>query len=144
MERNMWFGVGPSAHDLLHFVLCHLMFLQGDIVTEKASSELVSDENSQDRPPSNTKDHVEGNAQGSSSAHLVMSAEVVERAASGSHTIKEHAEGNVPRILLLRLREEVLVRFVLDQRALIHRTLFMLMHWHFCFASKLILITFIK
>ena len=59
MERNMWFGVGPSAHDLLHFILGHLMFPQGDIVTEEASSELVSDEHGQDRSPSDTEDHVE-------------------------------------------------------------------------------------
>ena len=88
MERNMWFRIGPSAHDLLHFVLGHRVLPQSDIVTEKASAELVSDEHSQDRSPCDTEDHVEGNAQGSSSAHLVMSAEVVESGSSGSHATK--------------------------------------------------------
>ena len=59
VERNMWFGVGEGAHDLLHFVLGHLVFSQGDIVTEQSSAKLISDEYGQDRSPSDAKDHVE-------------------------------------------------------------------------------------
>ena len=57
-----------------------------------------------------------------------MSAQVVDRGTCGSKTIESHAEGNISRELLLRLREEILVGFVLELGALIHCSLFKVMH----------------
>ena len=114
--------VGPGAHHFLHFVFSHLVLSQSDVVAEKSSAELVCDGESDKGAPGNAEDHIEGDGQGSDSAQLVVSTQMVDGHAADCQTIKRHAEGNVAGPLLLLLGEQELVRLVLQLSTLAHCT----------------------
>ena len=97
----MWLGVGPSAHDLLDFILGHLVFPQCDIVAEKSSAELVGDQDCNCGSPCHSKDHIEGDAQSPYSAELIVTAQMVEGSSTDSGAIKSHSKRDVARVLLL-------------------------------------------
>ena len=55
-------GVRPRTHDFLDFILGHLVFAQSHVVAEKTTTELISNDQGEGTSPSDTKDHIEGNA----------------------------------------------------------------------------------
>ena len=119
----MRLAVGPRPHDLLNFELSHLVLSKCHIVDKETPAELIGNYGRDYGPPSNAEDHIEGDAQGSYPAKLVMSAQVVDCDAADCQTIGEEAEGDVPGVLLLLLRQHILVWVVLEFRALRHCTL---------------------
>ena len=112
----------PRSHDLLYLVLSHLVLSQRNIVAEQSSAELVSDHNCNCRPPRHSKDHIKRDAQSPDSSKLVVPAQVVEGSGTNCQAVEGHAKGNVARVLLLRLGQQVLVGLVLKLGPLGHCT----------------------
>ena len=113
MQSNVRFGVGPCAHHFFHFKLSHLVLSESNIVAEESAAELVSDEQSNDRPPCDSKHHIKGNAKSFNPPKLVVARQVVDSASADSKTIECHSEGDVTGVLLFLLGQEELVGFVL-------------------------------
>ena len=114
--------VGPGAHDLFDFVFGHIVLSESHVVAEDAARELIGHQGSQASPPCHTEYHVERNAQGSDSAELVVTTQVVDANTANSSTIECKSKGEVASELFLLLGEQELVWLVLQLSALCHCT----------------------
>ena len=115
-------GVGPHPHHLPHFVVRHFVLAKGNVVDEESSTELIGDGHRDQGPPSETEHHIERDAESTDTAELVVPAQVVDASSADSEPVEGHAEGDVARPLFLLLREQELVRLVLELGTLVHRS----------------------
>ena len=92
----MWcyvrFSVWPCSHDFPHFILSHLIHFECFKVNEESPTDLVCNYCCEQYPPSNTEDHIKGDAHGTDPSQLLMSAQEIYSSTSCSETIGSESE----------------------------------------------------